>query len=140
MTPPATATPSAEFIGMLVLGLILLTRWLWDYNKNRREETAQHEPRANPPLHKEYVSKADHDLFRTETNTELKRHAARRAEIYDEQKRQSEKLAKLEEATGRLSEDVSTLKNEVREAQDRITAIPERTISLLLDAQKIGGK
>lgn len=137
---PAPATLSAEFIGMLVVGIIFLTRWLWDYNRSRREETQQHEPRANPPLHKEYVTKADYTKESDELKAELKRHAARRAEIYDGQKVQSEKLARLEVASERQGADLAALKTEMGDLQTRVTEIPERTISLLIDAQKIAAK
>ncbi len=57
---PAPSAPSAEFVGFSVLVLIMLTRWLWDYNRNRREEAKDHEPRATPPLHTIYVTKLEH--------------------------------------------------------------------------------
>ena len=53
-------TLTIEQLGISVVALILLTRWLWDYNRTRREEAAEHEPRANPALHTIYVTKAEH--------------------------------------------------------------------------------
>lgn len=132
--------PSAEFIGLVVLVLILVSRWLWDYSRHEREQTQLHEPRANPPLHKEYVSKADHDQFRKETVEELKRHAGRRAEIYEAQKQQGEKLVRLETMVAQQGEDLSALKEQTKELQERITSVPQRTIDLLLDAQRLTAK
>jgi septal ring factor EnvC (AmiA/AmiB activator) len=90
-----------------------------------------------PPLHKEYVTKADHDKFRDETTQELKRHAARRAEIYEEQKKQGEKLARLETATAQQNSDLAAIKEQLADVNERVNAVPERTINLLLDAQKL---
>jgi hypothetical protein len=56
MEPELTPT----LIGLIVIALIYLSRWLWDYNRARREDAEQHEPRANPPLHTTYASKQEH--------------------------------------------------------------------------------
>lgn len=87
----------------------------------------------NPPLHKEYASKTDVEKL----ETELKRHAARRVEIYNEQKAQGEKLARLETATTAQSKDISDLKDAMTDVNKRIDAIPERTVGLLIDAQRL---
>lgn len=93
--------------------------------------------RADPPLHKEYVSRTEHEKFRDETALELKRHAARRAEIYDEQKRQGERLARVEEANKQQTHDLHVIKTELGDLNDRVDAVPERTINLLLEARKV---
>ena len=51
---------TTEQLGISVVAFILITRWLWDYNRSRREDAAEHEPRATPPLHTVYVTKAEH--------------------------------------------------------------------------------
>lgn len=86
-----------------------------------------------PPLHKEYASKTDVEKL----ETELKRHAARRVEIYNEQKAQGEKLARLETATNAQTKDISDLKDAMTDVNKRIDAIPERTVGLLIDAQRL---
>lgn len=91
----------------------------------------------DPPLHKEYVAKADHDKFRDEMTAELKRHAARRVEIYDEQKRQSVQLVRLETLSQQQGSDIAALKTQAAELQERVDAIPRRTIDLLIDAQRL---
>lgn len=93
-----------------------------------------------PPLHKEYVTQAEHARDWREIKEELARHAARRSEIYQEQKAQGEKLARLEVASTRLTADLADLKEQVAAAQQRIAAVPERTIGLLLDAQRLSSK
>lgn len=56
MEPELTPTT----IGLVVIALIYLSRWLWDYNRSRREDAGQHEPRAHPPLHVTFASREEH--------------------------------------------------------------------------------
>lgn len=93
--------------------------------------------KSDPPMHKEYVSRQEHEKHRDDMAKELARHAARRAEIYEEQKKQGEKLARLEVSTERQNQDLKTIKEELSEANERIDQVPQRTIDLLLDAQKV---
>jgi hypothetical protein len=90
-----------------------------------------------PPLHKEYVTKADHDKFRGETLDELKRHAARRGEIYNEQKSQGAKLAALQTASDNQAKEVAAIRQQVGEVNDRIDSVPMRTIQLLRETQQL---
>ncbi len=147
----APTAPSVEAVGLFVLIAVMLSRWLWDYSRHQRETAAQYEPRAHPPLHQTYVARDDFekilhvertalDLLRTETNTELKRSAARRAEIYDEQKGQGERLARVETETRQQSADLTAIKHDIAELHDRIDALPQRLLTLLLDAQKVAAK
>lgn len=84
-----------------------------------------------PPMHREYLTREDHEQFRKETNDELKRHAARRAEIYDEQKRQGAALAGLQTETSNQTETLKEVKAEQAKIRDRIDELPKRTIDLL---------
>lgn len=122
-----TAGQLGAAIGILLLALSVIVAWRKVFNQD-------------PPLYKEYVTRTQHDKDQAETWAELKRHAARRAEIYEEQKRQGEKLARLEVATQQQTEDLGTIKDQIADANERINAVPERTISLLLDAQKLSDR
>lgn len=92
----STETVSAGTLGIVMLCLIILTRWLWDYNRARREDSAQHEPRANPPLHKEYVTKEQHAKLEAEFRTEAARQSNSRKGIYGQLEEQGKQIARLE--------------------------------------------
>lgn len=99
MTPllaQSTESLPAATVGVVVLSLILLTRWLWDYNRAKREESAQVEPRANPPLHKEYVTKEQHAKLEQEFRTEAARQSNSRKGIYNQLEDQGKQIARLE--------------------------------------------
>ena len=46
-------------MGALVVALIALTGWFFQYKKDRREEDAKHEPRATPALHRQFVTREE---------------------------------------------------------------------------------
>lgn len=48
---------SPEFYGMVILVLMSASKWLFDYRRQTRDEATSSEPRANPPLHRQFVSR-----------------------------------------------------------------------------------
>jgi hypothetical protein len=92
----STQPLSYQTVGVIVLTLVLLTRWLWDYNRAKREENALHEPRANPPLHKEYVTREQHAKLEQEFRTESARQSNSRKGIYAQLEDQGKQIARLE--------------------------------------------
>lgn len=70
---------SVENLGIFVLAAAFLSKWAWDYKRASREDSAANEPRANPPLHRQYVSREEFsafaeriDEFTHELRTEIK--------------------------------------------------------------------
>ena len=123
----ASVPPAAELAAFLgcaafLLGLVVLLRKVFGHE---------------PPLHHEYLSRVEHDRFRDETLAELKRHAARRAEIYDEQRAQGERISALATASDRQTADLAALQRSLEETNARIDAVPMRTIQLLRDTQQL---
>jgi hypothetical protein len=116
--------PSFVQIGVAVLILTFLSRWLWDYNRARREEAEQHEPKANPPLHATYATKTEH--------VELKERVQAVEEKVDENFRVLD---------SKRSDDVAALHDKLeqitRDLNHRVDAVPERTIKLLRETQQL---
>lgn len=54
---------SLESLGMIVLAIAFLARLAWDYSRERRQQADSAEPRANPPLHRQYVSREEFAAF-----------------------------------------------------------------------------
>lgn len=50
---------SVENFGMVALAVMFGCKWLWDYNRQRRDADAQHEPKATPPLHRQFVTREE---------------------------------------------------------------------------------
>lgn len=123
-SPSFTPSELAAFLAIasFILGLVVLVRKVFGHQ---------------PPLHREYVSRADHDKFREETLAELKRHANRRAEIYDEQKMQGEKISALQAEMKAQRADLGELKQQIHDTDKRIDAVPMRTIQLLRETQQL---
>lgn len=65
------STPTFEQIGMVIVVLMLLARWMWDRDQAKRAERDEHEPRSNPPLHQAYVTRREFDNHVTEMGRRL---------------------------------------------------------------------
>lgn len=140
MTFLATSSPTAptaEFIGLVVLVLILLTRWLWDYNKNRREEAALHEPKANPPLHKEYVTRTEHERDFKILHDDITQGAASRKRMHGEIDKIAQEQAALRKVNESQTTELGHLRTEIRTVNSRLDEIPKRTIELLATTKKL---
>ena len=107
-----------------MLTAAFLTKWLWDYNRERREERAELEPRANPPLHATYASKAECVLHNARVE-----HLEQKvdANYKDLDAKRSMSVANLHEK----------FEEQTRELNARIDAIPARTISLLRETKNL---
>lgn len=53
--------PSIDFqnLGMVFVGLIVISQWIWAWQKNRREEARSVEPRHTPPIHEKYATREE---------------------------------------------------------------------------------
>lgn len=90
-----------------------------------------------PPLHKEYVTKAEHDKYVTETKAELARHASSRKGIYDRLDGHGLEITAIKKETEGQTKDLSDLKKQIVETNSRIDAVPMRTIQLLRETQQL---
>lgn len=113
---------SAQSIGWLIVALVAIGGAIVLFRKVFGQD---------PPLHKEYVTKSDHEKALQEIDRELKRHAARRAEIYDEQKLQAENISGLKAEMKAQTDSLADLKEEQSRIRDRIDDVPQRTINIL---------
>ncbi|OAM89331.1 hypothetical protein AW736_13855 [Termitidicoccus mucosus] len=116
---------SVQTIGTAVLVIILLSRWLWDFLKHRREEAAQLEPRADPPLHRQYV---DRETFSKELTNVHGRIGRERGEVNQE-------LAELREGLERISSDGEQRDIRIHDRIDKLATevgeTPRKTVELL---------
>jgi hypothetical protein len=99
----STQPLSPTTIGVIVLALIFLSRWLWDYNRSRREEAQQFEPKANPALHHTFATKGE--LERLERDV---------AKIEEEQR-----------------DDIAALHKRIDAVPDRVIALLKQTKGLI---------
>lgn len=118
---------SPEFFGMVVLALMLLTRWLWEYNREQRAKEALHEPKATPPLHTQFAAKAD--LTKLEVRVD---------NLTTEIRGGFDRLdAKRSSSIAGIHDDLNAGLEKVHK---RIDAIPAHVISLLRETQQLHGK
>lgn len=117
-----SVTPTT--IGIVVICLITLSRWLWDYNRSRREELQQHEPRANPPLHKEYVTREDHKKLEERFEAEVTSQAGKRRGIYT-------KLEELGKSQARLESESTSQLRHLHSLETKLENMPEKIAKLL---------
>ena len=120
-------------------GLNFLYKGMRDLRQNfaeevKRELSAAREAKqiaVQQPLevreHKEYVTRTEFTERHAKLDTELARHAARRAEIYEEQKGMAVRLGALEKETANQTAALAELKQDGREMRARIDDLPRRT-------------
>lgn len=106
-TNPTGLTP--EFFGMLVLGLIFVSRWLWDYRKNTREEDDRKEPKSNPPLHERFISRPEYTRDQEEIDGRLNAATRSRKDMHKDIEDHAARLAALEKTEEHTNAALSTL-------------------------------
>lgn len=116
-----------NFFALVVLSLVLLSRWLWDYNRSRRDDEERHEPKAVPALHLTYATKSEHSALATRMDEELGRERGARKKIHED-------IAALQALTAALQVELrghtavlAELKQDQREIRTRIDDLPRRT-------------
>ncbi len=112
----------AAAIGILMLGLGVIIAW---------RKVFGHEP----PLHEAYASKKEHAALIAKMEEELKRERFSRKGLYEKVEKQGADIASLKTETESQSEDLGNLKVQIQETQNRIDAVPERTIRLLRETK-----
>lgn len=88
-----------------------------------------------PPLHKAYASKDDHDKLVAKMEDEFKRERLSRKGLYEKVEEQGRDIASLQTETEKQTEDLADLKAEMKDTQNRIDLVPERTIKLLRETK-----
>lgn len=124
MMPPLSdiSHPSTESIGLFVLILVYLSRWFFDYSRNRREEAAQLEPKANPPLHQTFATKEAHAELKREIDKLDNERRVSVAKLHDKQEAMGTRLARVEEKCDGQTRQLHQLQNSVENLPDRIRA------------------
>jgi len=53
--------PSLDFqsLGTVLVGLIVISQWIWAWQKNKREESDRFEQRHTPAIHERYATKTE---------------------------------------------------------------------------------
>lgn len=53
--------PSLDFqsMGTVFVGLVVISQWIWAWQKNRREESDRYEQRHTPAIHERYATKTE---------------------------------------------------------------------------------
>ena len=112
---------SVENFGMVALAVMFGSKWLWDYSRSRREAEGQHEPKATPPLHRQFVT-------REEFQTLAARVDAIACEVHDgfaklDHKR-SVSVANLHSAITALGTALrGEIKNDTKAVHDRVNEV-----------------
>lgn len=120
-----------NFFALVVLSLIVLTRWLWDYNRARRDDEQRHEPRANPALHLTYATKQEHSDLATRFDDELGRERGARKKMHEEIAALQAISAALKAEARARAAALDELKQDQREIRARIDDLPRRTADVL---------
>ncbi|HEY0966945.1 MAG TPA: hypothetical protein VGD88_06120 [Opitutaceae bacterium] len=113
--------PTVSEYGVTLLALAFITRWLWDYNRAKREEANQHEPKATPPLHHQFATREEHKALASRVD-DLS------GEIRDGFQKLDEKRSR---STGGLHQRIeesnqtirSEIKTDIKGVHDRLTTL-----------------
>lgn len=92
----STAPVSHDSIGTFVVIAVLLTKWLWDYRRNSREEDDRKEPKSNPPLHERFISRPEYASDQEVIDERLTAATESRGRMHKEIEGHSQRLASLE--------------------------------------------
>ncbi|MFA6962431.1 MAG: hypothetical protein WC205_16875 [Opitutaceae bacterium] len=93
-----TAPLSAEFFGMVALALIIMSRWLFDYNRSRREESDRLEPKSTPPLHERFISRPEYTRDQQEVDERLTSATSSRKSMHKEIEKHTAEISVLQES------------------------------------------
>lgn len=128
-----SVTPTS--IGILVISLIYLSRWLWDYNRERRDAAAEFEPKASPALHKEYATKVELERIERDFKTSLAELAKL---VKEEAQSQAGKRKAIYQAVEQLGRDMSATRvinesqtRQMHSFETKLENMPEKIIKLL---------
>lgn len=117
---------SPTLIVGVILVLAFVSRWLWDYNRAKREEASEHEPKANPPLHQQFVERTDYDRDRIQIAEEFRRQAVARKGVYERIEEQGTEIAKLQVASDTQTRQLAALDGKIEDLPGKIIAIIDR--------------
>lgn len=116
----STQSLSHETLGMIGLALMLLTRWLWDYNRQRREAEERVEPKSNPPLHERFISRPEYEADQETIDDRLNKATESRKKMHGEIDAHGHRLASLEKGEKHIE---ATLAN----MDQKLTTLLSRT-------------
>ena len=95
----STEPVSHTAVGATVIILMMISKWLWDYNRSKREEAASYEPRATPALHHQFVTRHEFERHVEDINTRLDKieeaGEQRVIRIYDKMDKQTERIIEI---------------------------------------------
>lgn len=119
----AQMAPSAEALGLFVLAAVFLSRWLWDFQRHKREESSQHEPKANPPLHRQFLLREEYEKNEATKAEEARRLAGGRKKLYEQVEEHGRQITALQVEQCNTTRAVYAMQTLVENLPGKITAI-----------------
>jgi len=118
--------PTVDFntIGVAVVLLVLGSKWWWDYQREMRARENRHEPKATPPLHKQYVDLDTYKDDMTTINVRFSRAAESRKVIHGE-------VGKVREEIASIKTDNISQTRELQNLRASVEAMPHRIAKLI---------
>ena len=124
-------TLTFEQVGIMVVGLLVLTQWYFGWRADQRAAANDNEPRANPPLHILYVTKPEHEQLKGEVASmrqriddgfrELdKKRSSSIAGLHDDLER------KVGELRREIKEDTSAVQNRISDVLEKVSELKGR--------------
>lgn len=101
----------ASILGVVVIVLVFLSGWFFDYRRDQREAAGQFEPRATPALHRQFVTREEFEKL--------------------EQRVDDLRVELLE----KLDDNNEEGEKRVVKLHERIDALPSRIITLLRETK-----
>lgn len=118
--------PTVDFatIGVAAVLLMLGSKWWWDYQQARQSRDDRLEPRATPPLHKQYVDLNTYKDDMGTINVRFSRAAESRKEIHGE-------VGKVREEIAAIKTDNTSQTRQLQQLQAAVENMPERIVKLI---------
>lgn len=93
--------------------------------------------KREPPLHREYMARAECEKQHADIQTAIGRDAYARKEIYRTLAEQGEKISALKSEMGSQTISLADLKKQIDHTNERIDAVPAKVISLLRETKNL---
>lgn len=119
----STASLSHESMGMIGLAVMQLTRWLWDYNRQRREEEARVEPKSNPPLHERFISRPEYLADQEQIDERLRSATASRKKMHEEAEQLGNRVVALETTKEHTAAQLTIIDSKLTTLLTRLPAV-----------------
>ncbi|PTX95757.1 hypothetical protein DB354_10120 [Opitutus sp. ER46] len=93
--------------------------------------------RETPPSHQTYATKTEHAQLAEKLDTELGRERGSRKKMHEEISKMQSDISAISTDNHAQSKDLADLKRQISATEQRIDAVPMRTIQLLRETQQL---